>query len=317
MNTRILTLTLLLAAVPWTALAQAAFTKITTGSIVNDLGQSEGCSWGDFNNDGYIDLFVANWTSGSPVKNYLYQNNGDGTFPKLTTNSIVTATGSFSGGVWGDFDNDGLLDLYVLEYNGANSFYHNQGNGAFARIPASLTPMPASSVDVYGGAAWGDFDNDGFLDLFVSLPGINNVLYRNNGDGTFAETVASTVASEGGNSATGVWGDYDNDGHLDLFVPNVHFQSDYLYHNNGDGTFLNITDGPVVNDHVKSWGAAWGDYNNDGFLDLVVAVAGSSTLSDRSLLYRNNRDGTFQSVTDGVVGSDTTGSASCAWGDYD
>src|SRR5258706_7566189 len=116
MNTRILPLTLLLAAVPWAALGQAAFTKITTGSIVNDSGRSQGCSWGDFNNDGYIDLFVANWTSGSPTENYLYQNNGDGTFTKLTTNNIVTVTGNFSGGVWGDFDNDGLLDLYVLEY---------------------------------------------------------------------------------------------------------------------------------------------------------------------------------------------------------
>ena len=78
---------------------------------------------------------MANYRPGSTTTNFLYQNNGDGTFTKLTTNSIVTVLGNFSTGVWGDWDNDGLLDLYVVEYQGANSFYRNQGNGAFARIP--------------------------------------------------------------------------------------------------------------------------------------------------------------------------------------
>ena len=134
------------------------------------------------------------------------------------------------------------------------------------------------------------------------------MLYRNSGDGTFAQAVATPVTSEGGQSTSGLWGDYDNDGHLDLFVPNSYFASDDLfYRNNRDGTFLKITDGPVIDDTVDSWGSAWGDYNNDGFLDLVVAVWGDSMFPHRSLLYQNNRDGTFQSVTGGVIDSENDG----------
>ena len=317
MNIRSLTLAFLLATLPSAAFAQATFTKITTGAVVTDSTLSQNCAWGDFNNDGFVDLFVANYNSAATARNSVYQNNGDGTFTKLTTNSIATAGGSFSSGVWADWDNDGLLDLYVVDYRGANSFYRNLGNGAFARVPASLTPMPRTPGDFYGGAAWGDYDKDGFVDLFVSLPGINNVLYRNIGDGTFAEAAASAVTDEGGSSTTGLWGDYDDDGHLDLFVPNGHSESDFLYRNNGDGTFAKMTDGSVISDDVESWGSAWGDYNNDGYLDLAVAVYGDARLPGRSLLYRNSGDGAFELVSDSVIGAAAAGSVACAWGDYD
>src|SRR5437773_5816887 len=120
------------------------------------------------------------------------------------------------------------------------------------------------------GCAWGDYDNDGYLDLFVPNNNENNFLYHNNRDGTFTKITSGRIVTDGGNSFGAAWGDYDNDGFLDLFVANVN-QKNFLYRNNGDGTFTKITSGAIVNDVGYSWGAAWGDYDNDGFLDLFVA----------------------------------------------
>jgi enediyne biosynthesis protein E4 len=131
---------------------------------------------------------------------------------------------------------------------------------------------------------WGDYDNDGLLDLFVSSYGQHSALYHNNGDGTFTRMTSSGISRPLVKSTGGAWADYDNDGFLDLFVANDSGTKSFLYHNNGDGTFTSVTNGIVVNDPGNAQGAAWGDYNNDGFPDLFVP----NIRTFKNSLYRND-----------------------------
>jgi len=212
------------------------FTRITVGDIVNDAGKSKGCSWADFNNDGHIDLFV---TNAENQNNYLYCNNGDETFAKITEGPVVNDGGdSRGGGSWGDYDNDGDLDLFVSNRLQDNFLYSNNGDGTFTKI------INGDIVNDGGnsrGTSWGDYDNDGYLDLFVSNDGGNNFLYKNNCDGTFTKITDETITNNGGVSVGCVWGDYDNDGDLDIFVSNFWDDNNFLYSNNGnDNNWINI-----------------------------------------------------------------------------
>jgi len=133
------------------------------------------------------------------------------------------------------------------------------------------------------GTALGDFNNDGYLDVFVSNWG-NNSLYQNNGNGSFTKITTGAIVNDGVDTFGSSWGDYDNDGDIDLFVTNGWpQQNNFLYNNNGDGTFTKITSGAVVNDGGISTGASCGDYDNDGDLDLLVANS-----DDRNFLFQNN-----------------------------
>jgi hypothetical protein len=196
----------------------------------------------DYDNDGYIDLLVG--MGGSSVRNLVYHNNRDGTFTKVLTNAIATdlwVNGSETA-AWGDYDNDGLPDLFATGDNGSpNRLYRNEGNGVFTRITNSTAaPMlnrPAGSDSLL--AAWGDYDNDGYLDLFVSTHNGKNALYHNNGDGTFTQILSGDPVNDGGPSySLGGWVDYDNDGFLDLFVSQNNLSAsaitNLLYHNNGN-----------------------------------------------------------------------------------
>ncbi|MCD4680629.1 MAG: FG-GAP-like repeat-containing protein, partial [Bacteroidales bacterium] len=294
------------------------FTKITEGDIVNDGELSGNCSWGDYDNDGYIDLFVSN----DENPNFLFHNNGDGSFTKITEGIIVNdvGVGVLSHGCsWGDYDNDGFLDLFVANYgepnNGQNNFlYHNNrpDSTGFTKITEGDI---VNDGDRSVGCCWGDYDNDGFLDLFVANYAGNDLLYHNNGDGSFTKITNSPIVAEDTPSTGGSWGDYDNDGDLDLFVTtHITPHKNYLYQNNGDGTFTKITDGDIVNNTSHSMGGSWGDYNNDGFLDLFVAN-GSHTYTP-NFLYQNNGDGSFTTITTNVV-TDAGISRGCIWGDID
>src|SRR5262245_20835800 len=258
------------------------FTRLTNSPPVQSGGNSRGCAWADFDNDGWVDLFVANEQS---QNNFLFRNNGGNGFTRILTGAIATDRGNSYGCSWADYDNDGYQDLFVAN-NGVRSFlYHNEGNGTFLKITngATFTNIASSA-----GCAWGDYDNDGYLDLFVANLGQRNFLYHNNRDGTFSLIRDAGHGQETSYSWGGAWADFDNDGHLDLFVvngqPNGTGVKDFLYRNRGDGTFEKMTLGSLVNDTSAGDGCAWGDFDNDGFLDLFV----TNINGQNNFLYCNN-----------------------------
>ncbi len=257
----------------------ATFLRITTGDIANDGGNSRSGSWGDYDNDGFLDLFVTNVT---PENNFLYHNNGDGSFTKDTTSAVANDGRNSRTGSWVDYDNDGDLDLFLVNYQQNNILYQNDGSGAFVKIGgADFVPEQGWSLS----ASWGDYDNDQDLDLFIANGnGRNNFLYENNGDGTFKRITESDVATDGGNSWDGSWGDVDNDGDLDLFVANGGGENNFLYLNAGDGNLRKMTVGNVMNQGGTSRSCSFGDYNRDGNLDLFVS---NFTKNINSFLYKN------------------------------
>jgi len=286
------------------------FTTITAGDIANDLGLSLTSTWGDCDNDGDLDVFVAN---GPDQANRLYLNNGDGTFAPMTEGDIVAEVDDSRASSWVDYDNDGKLDLFVANV-GFNSLFRNTGV-SFTKITDAAIATASNDAN---GACWGDYNNDGYADLFVALPdNQNNRLYTNNGDGTFSPVSGGIIVNDGGNSCGGSWGDYDNDGDLDLFVPNMSDQDNLLYNNQGDGTFIKITSGEIVNDGGCSYGSAWGDYDNDGDLDLFVSNTTEGVSSGQDFLYQNNGDGTFTKVTQCEIVDAIEDSYGTAWADYD
>jgi len=287
------------------------FTKLTNGPIVTEVDMSFVGAWGDYNNDGHLDLFVANSLQ---ANNDLYRNNGDGTFAKITSGSIVNDGGESGSGAWADYDNDGWLDMIVGNLGERKFLYHNNGNGTFARVFQSVV---VTNVGATYNVSWADYDNDGDLDLFVTgdFPGASrNSLYRNDGNGSFTGITQGSLVEEFTFHVVGVWGDYDNDGDLDLFVTNVQGPS-FLFQNSGDGTFRKVTTGEIVSDSGESLGAAWGDYDNDGYLDLFVCRGRYNAQNNR--LWHNNGNGTFTRITEGPVVNDGGHSFGCDWGDYD
>jgi hypothetical protein len=316
-----------------TLMVDATFTKITSGAIVTNIDDFMNCSWVDFDNDGFLDLWASSQTIGHA--NYLYHNNRDGTFTRVPSASIPPSMNHQHSAVWGDFDNDGFVDLFVSggqDISGSpgqfrNVLYRNNGDGTFQLITNGIF---ASEVGQFHGAAWVDYDRDGFLDLFVThhgavsggVPDAKNRLYRNNGDGTFLKITNGIVVNDLGDYEGRAWADYDNDGWPDLFVPNED-GTNHLYHNEGNGTFTKVTNS-IVAEVGPSWVAAWGDYDNDGLLDLFV-VNGDLSEVIRNLhnfLYHNEGNGTFTKVTTGSIVEDLPPAGAinfsgCAWGDYD
>lgn len=295
------------------------FTTITNGPVVLDVEESIMSVWGDYNNDGHLDLFVANLGlgfDGSGFRNSFYRNTGDGTFTKITTGPIPNDGGVHLAGAWGDYDNDGHLDLVVGNYNGQRLVYHNNGDETFTRITQGPLVTDVTAIQAISAA---DYDNDGDLDFFFANsayppgPGRNS-LYRNEGRGTFTRITTGHPVTESAINSSGLWGDYDNDGDLDLFVCNFEGRN-FLYQNNGDGTFVKISSGAIVADAGQHGYAAWGDYDNDGFLDLFVTLGQVNGENNR--LYHNNGDGTFTRITTGVIVTDGGHSMGGDWGDYD
>ena len=281
------------------------FTNAGDGTLIRDTaagigagtGSSWGCAWGDFDNDDNLDLLGSVYGG----KNYIFHNLGDGTFSKLITNSIALV-GTGNNIIWGDYDNDGFIDAYCA--GSANLLYHNNGDGTFKQVSDSVTAKDGSGQ----GCSWGDYDNDGYLDLFVTRVNQPNLLYRNNRDGTFTKISTLPFTQDVAISQGCSWGDYDNDGLLDLVVCNNNSKN-FLYHNDGGGHFTKITN-TDISMVASSSGSAWADYDNDGFLDLFVAVRGGA-----NLLFHNNGDGTFTKVTSGAIVSDNGNWIGAAWGD--
>jgi hypothetical protein len=281
------------------------FSRILAGPVATDSGLCFGATWGDYDNDGFLDLFVGVNNSGN---DWLYRNNGTGGFTKITAGAIVTSGGNANNCGWADYDLDGFIDLWVANSDQNDFVYHNNGNRTFTRITANAIALKTGNSQ---GGSWGDYDNDGWPDLFVSRVNEPNLLYHNEGNGVFTAVTNGIIVHDVSVGQGTSWGDYDNDGYLDLFVVNPNSRN-FLYHNNGDGTFNKITNGAIVNDIGNGHGCGWADYDNDGYLDLFVA-----NRSGANFLYHNNGDGTFARVTTGVIPADAADAISGAWADYD
>jgi uncharacterized repeat protein (TIGR01451 family) len=285
-----------------------SFSKVTSGPIATDHGPSVASSWADYDNDGDLDLYVSNNIG---YANFLYRNNGAGGFTRIQNDPIVTDLGYSHGVSWADYDNDGFVDMFVATYweTNFNQLYHNNGDGTFSK--AASNPISNEASKSVSGV-WGDYNNDGLIDLFVANGGgKNNSLYKNKGNGEFQKITSGNIVNDGGNSVGASWGDFNNDGYLDLFVANAGTEDNFLYKNNGNGTFTKITNSPVVTEHGHSHGSAWADYDNDGDLDLFVANDGQN-----NKLYRNDRNDVFVNVDNDITNSGGL-SFGAAWADYD
>jgi len=254
---------------------------LAIGPIISDHYYAGGIAWGDYDNDGFVDMIVGNGIDQPDFKNFLFHNQGNGTFSKITSGSIVNDLRTTWAVSWADYDDDGRIDLFVTNGNGENNqLFHNDGSGKFTRLTSDQVGVLVAEGGDSRGAAWGDYDNDGHLDLFVAH-GPKNLLYRNNGDGTFTKITSGPIVNDTTifKSHGCSWVDYDNDGYLDLFAVQPG-DNNFLYHNNGDGTFTKILTGSLVNHDpdAGSFDAAWEDYDNDGFMDVFVANFGRNSL---------------------------------------
>lgn len=262
------------------------FSLVSTNGFPREVGSSISPSWADYDLDGWLDLIITDPYG----RNHLYHNNGDGTFAKVTTGPVATNFGFGVSATWCDYDDDGYPDLFVVnaeDNSSLNFFYHNNGNGTFTRV---TTGPVATDRGLAIAASWGDINNDGYPDLFVTGDAdLHNRLYLNNGDGTFTKVTAGPELVNPPNVFTegGVWGDYDNDGYLDLFITR-RGGTNVVYHNNGDGTFASVA--PAVSgqeEPADNFCCGWVDYNGDGYLDMFVTRGTDVSLSSCAL-FRNN-----------------------------
>ena len=288
------------------------FTAVTNDPIVQDGKPSDGATWGDYDNDGDVDCFVANWYG---VNNLLYKNKGDGTFEQVTTGNLVNDGGHSETASWGDYNNDGWLDLYVTNSDGnfKNFLYRNLQNGTFQKVS---TGSPVTDGFASRSVNWTDFNKDGKLDLFVTNESNQNEnLYRNDGNGSFTKLTSGPLVTAGGRTMSSSWGDYDNDGDLDVFLANDQ-GNDGLFRNDGNETFFKITSGPVVTSGGNSFGSQWADVDNDADLDLFVTNSfwGGPW---KNFLFLNNGDGTFAKNLTEIPAVDEGWSYGCAFGDWD
>ncbi|OFW44164.1 MAG: hypothetical protein A3J28_02635 [Acidobacteria bacterium RIFCSPLOWO2_12_FULL_60_22] len=236
-----------------------------------------GITAADYDNDGFYDLFIPDG-----VESKLFRNRSDGRFEDVTAKAGLAGLDGVSVGVFADYDNDGQKDLFVSRTFRPNQLFHNNGDGTFTDVTARAGIGEDCCTTV---ASWADYDNDGYLDLYVgryldprqAIPttfyarnGEPNQLYHNNGDGTFSNVTEKAGVGETGLCLGTVWGDYDDDGYPDLYVVND-FGRSTLYHNNGDGTFADVT----VKSNTLAYGAgmsaSFADYDNDGRLDIYNA----------------------------------------------
>ncbi len=285
--------------------------------LPEDMGS--GAAFADIDNDGDLDLYIVNiprpltqdTNVGNPKTDVLYRNNADGTFTDITDSAGVGHPGYGMGCVFADYDGDGNLDLYVTNY-GANVLYHNNGDGTFSDI----TKTAGVGCELWStGAAFADVDADNDLDLYVCnyvtydlekleqlqaeslqsgkpVPSAlnphvfepqDNVFYRNNGDGTFSDVTTEVgIAAPGGRSMQCLFSDFDNDNDLDLYVAND-TSVNYVYRNEGNGTFTDVSNASWAADFRGSMGLTAGDYDGDGDTDLFM----SHWIDEENALYRN------------------------------
>jgi hypothetical protein len=261
---------------------------ITASSgMLLDVMETYGASWGDYNKDGYLDVFVSNRSTNIP--NILYKNNGDNTFTIVNNEAGIINTGMLSFcSAFFDYNNDGHQDIYVandkLQYT--NTLYKNNGDGTFtdvSEVSGADIAIDAMSVTI------DDFDYDGWMDIYITndIPG--NVFLKNNGDGTFTDIAHASNTTFNSVGWGAVFLDADNDSDLDLYVSGEHngsvsgYLSSALYESYGDGTF-NLNNSAIPNDFAISYSNAIGDTDNDGYPEIVV----NNINHDNIFVWKNN-----------------------------
>jgi hypothetical protein len=314
------------------------FTDVTAQAGVAGSRYSVGVAVADYDNDGYQDLFV---TGANGCQ--LFHNNGDGTFTDVTAHAGLARVhpdlvNSFSPAAgWFDYDNDGHLDLIVINYlkwsaatepacvsNGIRAYcspdsyaglpnllFHNNGDGTFTDVSESSGIF--KHVGKGMGVAFADYDNDGFVDIFVANDTFRNFLFHNNGNGTFTETglLSGVAYPENGRSVAGMGVDFrdiDNDGLPDIFETAMYNDNFLLFKNMGKGQFEYATMASrlgVATRHLTAWGTGIFDFDNDGWKDIFTSNAAILDNSEQvnhtpyflaNSLFANNRDGTFTDV---------------------
>ncbi len=325
----------------WHQDADLKFTDITQRAGLTRKGWGMGVAVADFDNDGNLDLFVTGYGG-----NALYHNKGNCTFEDVTDKAGVRGGGFSTGAAWADYDRDGYVDLFVSRYvhvdmnnlpvPGSTKFcqfkgapvqcgpwgmegetdllYHNRGDGTFEEV--SKKAGVSDPDKYYGlGATWGDYDNDGWPDLFVADDATPNHLYHNNHDGTFTDNaMVGGIAMNSEGQALGSmgvsWGDYDHSGRLSMFITEFADQPNTLYRNERSRGFEDVAMQSRLGQAslpLVGWGTAFFDIDNDSWLDLLVAnghvypqmdnVKGSAAYAQPMLLHRNLRNGTFEEVS--------------------
>ncbi len=285
--------------------------------LPEDMGS--GAAWGDYDNDGWLDLFVANEAGpltmseeelqSSPAHCSLYHNNADGTFTEVSAKAGVDLRAIAIAVAWGDYNNDGYVDLFVTTY-GENKLYHNNKDGTFTDITQK------AGLDNYtgfwAGASWGDYNLDGAIDLYVcgyvkyektnenafaqqynvevptsinpsSFAPERNLLFLNNNNGTFSEVASEAgVADTKGRSLSAIWCDLDEDGWPDLYVAND-VSDNVLFRNLGNGSFEEISHQALVADYRGAMGIATGDWDGDMDIDMFI----THWIAQENALYSN------------------------------
>ncbi len=282
------------------------FTDVTSASGLTGI-QVRGVAFADYNNDGNLDLLLSRFGSTPP---YLFRNNGNGTFTDVTAAAGLIGGANSWHGIFGDFDRDGYVDIFVGNWGSLDYLYRNNRNGTFREIGDSA--LVARSGRNYKPATWFDYNNDLWPDLYVGN-GDTNRLYRNN-SGTLPFTDVTRIARLGdslrcsGLSA----GDYNNDGFFDIYEGNIGGGRNFLYRNNGNGTFADITLSAGVQDVGDGRTCYWVDYDQDGFQDIFT-----SNHINPNRLYHNNGNGTFTDMATSTNIAGPTDVFGCSWGDYD
>jgi enediyne biosynthesis protein E4 len=339
------------------------FTDVTLKAGVAHSGWGQGVCVGDYDNDGWDDLFVTYYG-----KNVLYHNNGDGTFTDVSQKAGVAGNGKRwnTGCAFVDYDRDGRLDLFVANYidldlatapvpesgpclyksvmvacgppglqGGKNILHHNNGDGTFTDVSEAAGIFRANGT--YGlGVLTADFDNDGWPDIYVANDSTASALYHNKKNGTFEDIAieAGCALSPDGKPQAGMGvsaADYDLDGNLDIVKTNFAGDTPSLYHNVGGGSFEDATFTAGLGAHTQylGWGCGFFDFDNDGWPDILICnghvypeveqLKTEAGYAQRKLLYRNSRNGHFADVSlqAGSGISDPVAARGCAFGDFD